>query len=141
MNGRLSSTLRWVYVALAWLYVAAIVVQVLLIGLNLFAGEATRETHIGFGHMIGLLPLLMLIIAFAGRMPGPAKWLAAVQFGLFILQAEVFAAIRGVVPLLAAFHPVLPMIMFAVAVYVARRAASWVRTPSEPPAVPDRSQA
>jgi hypothetical protein len=139
MNGRLSTTLRWAYLVLAWLYVAAIVVQVLLIGLNLFAGEPTRETHIGFGHMIGLLPILMLIIAFAGRMPGPAKWLAGAQLGLFVLQAEVFAAIRGILPVLAAFHPVLAMIVFAVAVYVARRAAGWVRVPSQSPQVPDRA--
>jgi hypothetical protein len=139
MNGRLSTTLRWAYLVLAWLYVAAIVVQVLLIGLNLFAGEPTRETHIGFGHMIGLLPILMLIIAFAGRMPGPAKSLAGLQLGLFVLQAEVFAAIRGILPVLAAFHPVLAMIVFAVAVYVARRAAGWVRVPSQSPQVPDRA--
>jgi hypothetical protein len=139
MNGRLSTTLRWAYLVLAWLYVAAIVVQVFLIGLNLFAGEPTRETHIGFGHMIGLLPILMLVIAFAGRMPGPAKSLAGLQFGLFVLQAEVFAAIRGILPVLAAFHPVLAMIVFAVAVYVARRAAGWVRVPSQSPQVPDRA--
>ena len=141
MNNRLATSLRMAYLVLAWLYVTAIVVQVLLIGLNLFAGESTRSVHVEFGHWIGVLPVLMLIVAFAGRMPGPAKSLAGWQFGLFILQAEVFAAIRGLVPVLAAFHPVVAMVTFALAVYNARRASAWVRVPAQPPAVPERAPA
>jgi len=72
-------------------------------------------------------------------MPGPAKALAGWQFGLFILQAEVFAAIRSLVPVLAAFHPVLAMVAFALAVYVARRASAWVRLPSQPTPVAERA--
>jgi hypothetical protein len=141
MNNRLSAVLRMAYLVLAWLYVATIVIQVLLIGLNLFAGESTRESHIGFGHLIGVMPILMLIVAFAGRLPGPAKALAGWQFGLWILQAEVFAAIRGVVPVLAAFHPVLAMVTFALAVYVTRRASAWLRVPSQTPPVAERAPA
>lgn len=134
MNNRLSAGLRMSYLVLAWLYVVAIVVQVLLIGLSLFAGEPTREAHIGFGHLIGVLPLLMLIVAFAGRLPRAGKALAGAQFGLFFIQAEVFAGIRGSVPVLAAFHPVVAMLVFALAVYVARRASAWVRVPGQLPA-------
>ena len=141
MNNRLSTSLRMAYLVLAWLYVVAIVVQVLLIGLNLFAGESTRSAHVGFGHFIGVLPILMLIVAFAGRLPGPAKALAGWQFGLFILQAEVFAAIRGLVPVLAAFHPVVAMVTFALAVYVARRASAWVRVPGQTPPIAEPSTA
>jgi hypothetical protein len=139
MTNRLSVGSRMAYLVLAWLYVVAIVVQVLLIGLNLFAGEPTRDAHVGFGHFIGVLPILMLIVAFAGRLPGPAKALAGWQFGLFILQAEVFAAIRGAVPVLAGFHPVLAMIVFALAVYAARQALAWVRVPSPATAVAERA--
>ena len=141
MNNRLSTSLRMAYLVLAWLYVAAIVTQVLLIGLNLFAGESTRSVHVEFGHWIGVLPVLMLIVAFAGRMSGPAKGLAGWQFGLFVLQAEVFAAIRGLVPVLAAFHPVLAMVAFALAVYVARRASAWVRVPGQTPPVAEQAPA
>ena len=141
MNNRLSTSLRMAYLVLAWLYVVAIVVQVLLIGLNLFAGESTRSVHVEFGHWVGVLPVLMLIVAFAGHLPGPAKALAGWQLGVFMLQSEVFAAIRSLIPLLAAFHPVLAMVAFALAVYNARRASAWVRVPAQPPAVPERAPA
>jgi hypothetical protein len=90
---------------------------------------------------IGVLPVLMLIVAFAGRMPGPAKALAGWQLGVFILQAEVFAGIRSLVPVLAAFHPVLAVATFALAVYVARRASAWVRVPGQTPPVTVRAPA
>ena len=134
---RLSTSLRMAYLVLAWLYIVAIVVQVLLIGLNLFAGEPTREAHIGFGHLIGALPFLMLIVAFVGRLPRAGKALAGWQLGLFFIQAEVFAAIRGDVPVLAAFHPVVAMVVFALAAYIARRASAWVRVPGQLSATPE----
>jgi hypothetical protein len=83
----------------------------------------------------------MLIVAFVGRMPGPAKALAGWQFGLYVLQAEVFAAIRSLVPVLAAFHPVLALITFALAVYAARRASTWARVPDQPTPVTERAPA
>ena len=127
MNSRFQIGIRMAYTIIAWLWVATILFQVLLIGLNLFAGEPTASAHVGFGHMIGILPLLLLILAFVGRLPRSDRWLAGLQFVLFILQAEVFAAIRGSVPLLAAFHPVLALAMFATAVVVASRAVSLAR--------------
>ncbi len=127
MDSRFQTGIRTAYSIIAWLYVVAILFQVLLIGLNLFAAEPTRSTHVGFGHFIGIFPILLIILAFVGRLPRSAKWLAGLQFGLFVLQAEVFAAIRGSVPLLAAFHPVLAMVVFAVAVLLASRAVALAR--------------
>ncbi len=130
MNSRFFTGMRLAYVVVAWGYVAAILFQVLLIGLNLFAGEPTRETHIGFGHIIGILPFLSLILAYVGRLPGWAKALAGWQFGVFLVHAEGFAAIRGSLPFVAAFHPVLALVLFTLAVFVAYRALALVATPS-----------
>jgi hypothetical protein len=129
VENRLFTGMRIAYVAVAWVYVAAILFQVLLIGLNLFAGEPTRETHVGFGHMIGIAPLLLLIIAFVGRLPRWTKTLAGLQFGVFIVHSEVFAGIRSSAPVIASFHPVLALLLFTLAVYVAYRSLALVGTP------------
>ena len=131
MDNRFSAGMRVAYLVIAWVYVAAILFQVLLIGLNLFAGEPTRGTHIELGHMLGILPLLTLIVAFVGRLPRWTKVLAGWQFGLFILQAEVFAAIRSAAPVVASFHPVLAMVVFALAALVAYRSLTLVGTRGE----------
>jgi hypothetical protein len=62
--------------------------------------------------------------------PRTDKWLVWLFFGTYIIQAEVFAAIRDAVPLAAAFHPVLAMVMFATSVLVAWRAYALVRVPA-----------
>jgi hypothetical protein len=50
-------------------------------------------------------------------------WLA---LGTYIVQAEIFAAIRADVPLFAAFHPVLALVLFALALIIALRARTVV---------------
>jgi hypothetical protein len=47
--------------------------------------------------------------------------------GVYLIQAEVFAAIRADVPLLAAFHPVLALVLFALALIIALRVRTVVR--------------
>jgi hypothetical protein len=131
VDNRFFATMRVAYVAVAWLYVAAILFQVLLIGLALFAGEPTRETHVGFGHMIGVLPLLLLIVAFVGRLPRWTKTLAGWQFGVFIVHSEVFAGIRDSAPVVAAFHPVLALVLFTLAVFVAYRSLALLNVPQK----------
>jgi hypothetical protein len=49
---------------------------------------------------------------------------------LFILQAVVFAAIRAPLPVVAAYHPLLAMVVFSVAVRVAVGALSLERETS-----------
>jgi hypothetical protein len=48
--------------------------------------------------------------------------------GVYLIQAEVFAAFRANVPLLAALHPVLALVLFALALIIALRAPTVART-------------
>ena len=118
------------YAAVASLAVVALLYQVFLVGLSLLGGQPSWGTHIDFGHMFGLFPILLLILAYVGRLPGTEKRLNWTLFGIYIVQAEVFAVIRGAVPLLAAFHPVLALVLFATTSLVAWRGVALARARS-----------
>jgi len=116
--------IRMLYLVFAWLFPAAILVQVLLVGLSLFTTQTYWSLHIELGHWIGVLPLLMVILAYPGRFPSSIKWPTWLVFVLCLIQTEVFAMIRAAVPILAAFHPVLALFLFALAVMIARQATA-----------------
>jgi len=133
---------RIMYLIGAWLFPGAILVQVFFVGLSLFTGQAYWRTHMVFGHLIGMLPLLLVVLGYLGRLPHAAKRLTWLLFGVYFVQAEIFALIRPAAPMLAALHPVLALVLFAVALTIALRARAFVQAPvrtvttSEPPVVP-----
>jgi hypothetical protein len=119
--------IRKIYLIVAWLFPIAILIQVFLVGLSLFTGQAYWSTHRDVGHTLAILPLLLIILAYLGRLPSGEKRLIWLQFGVYLVQAEVFAAIRTDVPFLAAFHPVLALVLFALSLIIALRARMAVR--------------
>jgi hypothetical protein len=127
---RRNPMVKWtqiLYLIVAWLFPVAILIQVFFVGLSLFTGQSLWGTHGDFGHTLVVFPLLLIILAYLGRVPRQDKLLVWLQFGVYLVQAEVFAAIRNAVPFLAAFHPVLALVLFALALIVALRAARAVR--------------
>lgn len=118
---------RIIYLVIAWLFPVAILVQVLFVGLSLFTGQSYWDAHIGFGHMIGILPILLVILGYLGRLPRRTIILTWLALGTYLVQAEVFAVIRADAPLLAAFHPVLALVLFALAMIIAWRARTVVQ--------------
>jgi len=119
--------IRMLYLIVAWLFPVAILFQVFLVGLSLFTTQPYWDMHIGFGHSIVLLPALQVLLAYLGKIPSPAKSLTWLSLGLCLIQTEVFAMIRTAVPTIAAFHPVLALVLFALAMTIAWRARTVVR--------------
>lgn len=117
----------YVYGAAAWLFVLGILTQVFLIGLSLLGGRPSWETHIGLGHSLGILALLMVIVAYTGRLPRPLKPITWLNLAIYILLAHVVVFLRGSVPLVAALHPVLAVLLFGAAGFLAVRAWGLVR--------------
>ena len=119
---------RFVYAALAWLFVAGILLQVYFIGLGLFGSSDYKEVHATFGWLLHLVPpfiLLAAAIARAGRTW--ILWTAA--FAVLIFFVPILAAIRADAPLAAAFHPVGAVLAFVLAILVARGATGLLRSP------------
>src|SRR5512135_672228 len=98
METRRRYPMRLAYLTFAVLAVAGLMFQVFLVGLSLLGGRPSWEAHIGFGHSFGIFLIILIGLAFFGRVPRTDKWLAGLFFGTYILQAEVFAAIRDAVP-------------------------------------------
>jgi len=130
--------IRMLYLIVSWLFPVAILFQVFLVGLSLFTTQPYWDMHIGFGHSIVLLPALQVLLAYLGKIPSPAKGLTWLSLGLTLIQTEVFAMIRTAVPTLAAFHPVLALVLFALALTIAWRARAVVRASAATQLTPEK---
>ncbi|MEP6469476.1 MAG: DUF6220 domain-containing protein [Chloroflexota bacterium] len=119
---------RYVYVALAWAFVAGVVLQVYFIGLGLFVSSDDKELHRNFGWILHLVPPFILLAAAFAR-AGRTRILQTTALAVTIFIVPILAAIRADAPLAAAFHPVGALLAFLLAVVVARGATSLVRSP------------
>ena len=115
---------RYAYVALAWAFVAGVVLQVFLIGLGIFDGPEYRHLHADFGWtVLHLAPLLILVAAAASR-AGRTRLLQAGALAITVWIVPILAAVRNDLPLAAAFHPLGALLAFWLAIIVARGATS-----------------
>ena len=122
---------RVAFAAVAWLFLACVVIQVFLAGLGVFAGPSNFELHRNFGYIFGLLTVVMVVIAAIGRLGRRLIGLSALLVLLFTLQS-VFIAFREGLPAAAALHPVNALAIFWVAQLVARDALQLARADSGP---------
>jgi hypothetical protein len=113
--------IRRAHLLVAWAFVAGVVLQVFLAGLGVFESSAKFTTHAGVGFMLGLVPLLILALAGAGRLGRRQVLYAAALFGMFILQS-ILVAMRGDLPMVAALHPVNGFAILFVSIAMGREA-------------------
>lgn len=104
------------------LFAICVVVQVFLAGLGVFSDPRSFLTHRDFGYLFGMLTLVMLVLALAGREPRRVIGLSALLLLLFAFQS-VFIALRDSAPQVAALHPLNGFLILFVAITVSR--ASW----------------
>jgi hypothetical protein len=119
-------TWRYLFAAVAVLFVVGVVVQVFLAGVGLFgAGEMT--THVDFGYLLSIVPLLPLLLAWPARVGGRTAALCAVL--LVVTQVQTFLPLfRDGAPLVAALHPVNALFVFGLSLMVARRGLALARS-------------
>lgn len=122
------------FLVAAWLFVAGVVVQVFLVGLDIF-GELDGAVHRDFAYVYGWLAPILVLLSGAARVPTGTRRLTIVLLVLFAAQT-VLPSLRDQVPLLAALHPVNALAIFAIGVVVARRATEWFLSPAEPTTTP-----
>jgi hypothetical protein len=133
--------IRRLYQIVAWLFPVAILFQVFLVGLSLFTTQPYWDAHIGFGHSIIFLPALQVLLAYLRQISPPARLLTWLSLGITLIQTEVFAMIRTAVPALAALHPVLALVLFALALTIAWRALPVVRVQVQTPSTSHHREA
>ena len=112
---------RMAYLVVAWLFVVAVIGQIFLAGLSLFASAANWGTHQEFGYGISLLALLLVVLAFPGRIPRAiGRWLALL-LAVYAIQT-ILPNLRRDAPWVAALHPLNALAVFWIALTHARRA-------------------
>ncbi|KAF0993670.1 DUF6220 domain-containing protein [Geobacillus sp. TFV-3] len=110
---------RWMFMILAWGLVVCIVIQMFLVGMAIFSNTMYWTKHIAFVHLFEILPILMLIFAFAGRLPKTLCWQSAGLVGLIF--AQYFTAnLKSV----GALHPVIALGLFLASWNVARQSGT-----------------
>jgi hypothetical protein len=119
--------LKALHAVLAWLFVAAVAVQVFLAGMFSFGDQSFRATHAEFGFTwVGFAALGVLVSALLARPGRRQVGLAALLIVLYIVQASLPGFRTTSVPV-AALHPVNALLVFGLGVVVARRATTPAR--------------
>ncbi|MBA2782345.1 MAG: hypothetical protein H0T74_05420 [Rubrobacteraceae bacterium] len=104
------------YALLSSVFVACVLVQVFFAGMGAFGAD--WAWHLTFAHFLELPPLLMIPMAFVGRLPWALRLL---PFGLVVLVGAQYAFANAAVPT-AALHPVNALVIFWMSLFIARRA-------------------
>jgi hypothetical protein len=118
---------RYVYTALAWAFVTAILLQVYFIGLGLFSSSDYKEIHATFGWLLHLVPPFILLAAALAR-AGRTWILLTAALAVLIFFVPILAALRADAPMAAAFHPLGAVLALVLAILVARGATSLLRS-------------
>lgn len=103
------------YLGLALVFALCVIMQAFLAGAGIFVGGEWMAWHSVLGHLLSspipMIPLLLIILSFVGRLPRTDKWLSVLLLLLTMVQS-VLPYLRGVLPLLSALHPVNALLMF-----------------------------
>ena len=104
------------YAVLSSVFVACVLVQVFFAGMGAFGAD--WSLHLSFAHFLGLPPLLMAPMAFAGRL----SWgLRLLPLGLLVLIGVQYALANAAVPA-AALHPVNALLILCLSLLITRLA-------------------
>ena len=119
-----SGLARLGFVTGSWLFVTCLVIQVFLVGLDVFA-RIGGSVHRDFAYVYGWLAPILVLLAEVARVPRRTRTLTVVLLVLFAVQT-VLPSLRDQVPILAALHPVNALAIFGLAIVVARRATGLI---------------
>jgi Family of unknown function (DUF6220) len=114
---------RRAFAVVAWLFVACLVVQFFLVGLDVFEALGDSELHRDFAYTYGwLAPVLVLLAGLAG-VPRRVLVLSVALLVLYAVQTYL-PLMADALPGVAAVHAVNALLVFWVAVRLAR-AVAW----------------
>jgi len=120
---------RIAFALVAWLFLIAIVIQVFLAGVGFFvSGIDTFSYHRTLGWYLHGGPLPVLLLAWAARAGRTTIWLSVALFVLVAIQ-PFLPGMRQDLPFVAALHPVNAVLIFWLAITIARRATALARHP------------
>jgi hypothetical protein len=105
------------YAFLSSVLASGVLLQVFLAGMGAFGAD--WSFHVTLAQFVGMVPLLMVPVAFLGRLPWALRLL---PLGAVVLIGSQYALAHAAVPV-AALHPVNGFLILLTSLYIARR--SW----------------
>ncbi len=118
MNNKIRLIPAYIYLFTLSLFLLGVVVQVYLSGLAAVARTMSWTAHVELGHTLGLPLILALILMYIARLPRAIKILTWLLFLVYVIQADVLIFMKREAPLVAAMHPVLALVDFALALWL-----------------------
>ena len=118
--------LATLYAVAASILVLGLVLQVFLAGLGVFDDPTFFLTHRDTGYTLELVAFVVIVLAAIARAGRAQIGIAALIFGLFLLQS-VFVAVRVSSPAVAALHPVNGFLILLLSIVLVRRAWAFAR--------------
>lgn len=122
-DSRLSGRVRWVrygFVLFSGFFAICVVIQVFFAGMAIFVDPANWSLHTNFIHNFQYILIIMLVLAFLGRLSQRLKLL---PIGLGVLLMVQYATAQAFsTSLVAAIHPVNALVIFWLAVFTTRQA-------------------
>ena len=112
---------RALYLAIIWVFVACLVVQAFLVGLDIFGEVIDPTTHRNWAYIYGWLTPVLVFLAAVGRLPRVMRLGTVALLLLFAVQT-LLPRFRDVLPLLAAAHALNALLIFWLAMVLARKA-------------------
>lgn len=116
---------RWALVGYAWLFLAALLVEIYLAGLMVWGQEGGHELHEGTGWMVAVSGALFLALPGLAR-AGTATIIVGAVLAISTLAQPYLASVSDS-PLIAAFHPVNAGVMLALTILLIYRGSSLIR--------------
>lgn len=114
---------RRIFAVVAWVFVACVVVQFLLVGLRAFQAPAWSDLHVQFPYLYGWLTPVLVLLAAASGASRRERLLSVALLVLFAIQTYL-PLFKSTVPLLAALHAVNALVVATVAVSLAVAASA-----------------
>ena len=113
-----------------WLVLLFVLVQFLLAGLGVFADSQFFFWHAAVNSIVVfLLPLLLVLLGWLGRVPGRLLRLAAAVSGLTLVQSLLLTPYhlnaQGVLRAVASLHVLNAILIFWIALQLVERTRDW----------------
>ena len=123
--GTFTRWVRYIMVAIAWLFAIAVVVQIFIAGLSLFDSSEYWADHVDMGYMIGPLAYLLPILALIGRV-GRARIVQAFVVAILYVVQTLLPNID--VGFIAALHPLNAFLVLGASLDLGRSILVLVRS-------------
>jgi hypothetical protein len=115
---------RFIFALLALIFMVCVVTQVFLAGMAVFVDQNWKP-HTSFVRIFQFIPILMFAVSFIGRVPNRLRWSSFGLLIMIILQYVTAKAFSGI--WVAAFHPVIAILMFWNALTIVKQSLKWLK--------------